>query len=83
MRGPTDKALRELIAIRGIFEVFRDCGVKADPMSLEADQDAVLDLAAKCVGYALQRNISKKQLFKMMNRHLKVVGAEIREPTRQ
>jgi hypothetical protein len=83
MRGPSDKELLELIAIRQVLKLLQDCGVKADPMSLEADQDAVLDLAAKCVGIVLERNVNKKQLLKMMNRHLRTIGAEITEPARQ
>jgi hypothetical protein len=81
--GPTDKQLIELVAIRQVLKLLQDVGVKADPTSLERDGEAVLDLAAKCVGIVLQRKITTARLKKMMNRHLKEIGAEIRGPTRQ
>jgi hypothetical protein len=82
-REPTDRQLMELIAIRQVLELLRDVGVKADPASLDRDGGAVLDLAARCVGVVLGRKVTTARLKKMMNVHLRTIGAEIEEPTRQ
>ena len=83
MRAPTDKELLELIAIRQVFLLLKDVGVKAERMSLERDGEAVLDLAAKCVGYVLGREVATAKLKRMMNLHLRTIGLEVKEPARQ